>query len=90
MNENMTIGLLPAIGLACAIGFMIILVVALAKADRDHRHKLDAEGAEWCRAYTQLLPGLCLLFRNKMILVLGIITIVIILGSLLAPLIWKT
>ena len=86
----MTIRLLPAIGLACAIGFMVTLVVALAKADRDQRRKLDAEGTEWCRAYTQLLPGLRMLFRNKMIVVLGIITILIMLGSLLAPLIWKS
>jgi len=90
MNVIMTISLLPAIGLAFALGFMIILVVALAKADRDHRRKLDAEGTKWCRAYTQLLPGLRLLFRNKLILVIGIITLVIMLGSLLAPLIWKT
>ena len=82
--------MLPAIGLACAVGFMVILVVALAKADRDKRRKLEAEGTEWCRAHTQLLPDLRLLFRNKLILALGIITFVIMIGSLMASLIWKT
>jgi len=90
MNEMMAIPLRPAIGLTCAVGFLAILVVALVKADRDKRRKLEAEGTEWCRAHTQLLPGLRLLLRNKLILVLSIITLVIMLGSLLAPLIWKT
>ena len=90
MNEMTPSALRLAIGLACAIGFTTILVVALVKGDQDRRRKFKSEGTEWCRANTQIIPGLRMLFRNKLIVVLGIITLAIMLGSLLAPLIWKT
>ena len=89
MNEVGFIALRPAIGLGCAVAFLAILIVALVKADRDQRRKFEAEGTKWSRAYTQIIPGLRLLFRNRLIVVLGIITLLIMLASLLAPLIWK-
>ena len=90
MNEMMAIALRPAIGLICAVGFLGILVVALVKSDQDRRRKFKAEETEWNRAYAQIIPGLRMLLQNKLIVVLGIITLVIMIGSLLAPLIWKT
>ena len=90
MNKIITIALRPAIGMTFAVGFMTILIVALVKADRNQRRKFETNGTEWCRAYTQIIPGLRQLFRNKFILVLGIITFVIMFVSLTASLIWKT
>jgi len=87
MNEIMAITLGPTIGIGCAVAFTVFLVAGLVKADRDQRRKFEAEGTRWCRAYTQIIPGLRMILRNKFILMLGIITLLIMFGSLLAQLI---
>ena len=79
----------PVLGIAFGAAFVALLVFVLVKADSDERRKMEAGGGKWIRSYKLLLPGMKVLFKNKVVFALAVVALALIVLSLIGPLIRK-